>query len=62
VWANWRLLQASVALVDDVVAHELVHLLHKDHGRAFGATLGRVMPDHEERKRWLRATRPRLVW
>ncbi|MBN2575784.1 MAG: M48 family metallopeptidase [Deltaproteobacteria bacterium] len=51
-----------VALVDYVVAHELVHLSHEDHSRAFWAALGRVMPDHEERKRRLRAMGPRLVW
>lgn len=62
VRVNWRVLQAPVALVDYVVAHELVHLLHEDHGRAFWATLGRVMPDYEERKRRLRAMGPRLVW
>ena len=50
VRVNWRVLQCPVSLVDYVVAHELVHLLHEDHSRAFWATLGRVMPDYEERK------------
>jgi predicted metal-dependent hydrolase len=59
---NWRVLQAPVALVDYVVAHELVHLIHEDHSRAFWATLGRIMPDYEERKKRLRAMGPRLVW
>ena len=59
---NWRVLQAPVALMDYVVAHELVHLIHEDHSRAFWATLGRIMPDYEERKNRLRAMGPRLVW
>jgi hypothetical protein len=62
VRVNWRVLQAPVALVDYVVAHELVHLLHEHHGRAFWATLGRVMPDYEQRKKRLRAMGPRLIW
>jgi predicted metal-dependent hydrolase len=62
VRVNWRVLQAPVALVDYVVAHELVHLIHEDHSRAFWATLGRTMPDYEERKARLRAMGPRLVW
>jgi len=33
-----------------VVAHELVHLVHPDHGRKFWALLGRVMPDYEARR------------
>ncbi len=47
---NWRIIQAPVKLVDYVVAHELVHLVHPDHGRAFWALLGRVMPDYEGRR------------
>ena len=62
VRVNWRVLQAPVALVDYVVAHELVHLIHEDHSRAFWAALGRIMPDYEERKSRLRAMGPRLVW
>jgi predicted metal-dependent hydrolase len=59
---NWRILQCPVSLVDYVIAHELVHLIHEDHSRAFWATLGRIMPDYEERKNRLRAMGPRLVW
>jgi predicted metal-dependent hydrolase len=59
---NWRVLQCPVSLVDYVLAHELVHLIHEDHSRAFWAALGRIMPDYEERKRRLRAMGPRLVW
>jgi predicted metal-dependent hydrolase len=59
---NWRVLQCPASLVDYVVAHELVHLIHEDHSRAFWATLGRIMPDYEERKKRLRAMGPRLVW
>ena len=62
VRVNWRVLQAPVALVDYVVAHELVHLIHEDHSRDFWATLGRIMPDYEERKKRLREMGPRLVW
>lgn len=59
---NWRVLQCPVSLIDYVVAHELVHLIHEDHSRAFWATLGRIMPDYEERKKRLRDMGPRLVW
>ena len=36
---NWRIVQAPIALVDYVVLHELVHLIHSDHGREFWAKL-----------------------
>ena len=44
------------------VAHELVHLLHADHGRQFWRTLGRVMPDYAQRKERLGALGLRLEW
>jgi predicted metal-dependent hydrolase len=59
---NWRIVQASPRLIDYVVAHELVHLRHRDHGPAFWATLGRVMPDYETRREDLRRLGPSLVW
>lgn len=59
---NWRIVQASTRLVDYVIAHELVHLLHADHTREFWATLGRVMPDYEARREGLRKIGRLLVW
>jgi predicted metal-dependent hydrolase len=59
---NWRVLQCPVSLVDYVLAHELVHLVHEDHSRAFWATLGAIMPDYEERKKRLREMGSQLVW
>ena len=59
---NWRIIQAPMRLVDYVVAHEVVHLVHDDHGREFWAALGRLLPDYEARRERLRAEGPRLVW
>ena len=47
---NWKIIQAPMRLVDYVVAHELVHLIHTDHTKAFWARLGRAMPDYDRRK------------
>jgi predicted metal-dependent hydrolase len=59
---NWRIIQAPLRLVDYVVAHELCHLLHEGHGRAFWATLGRAMPDYEARRSRLVELGARLTW
>jgi len=59
---NWRIIQAPMSLVEYVVAHELVHLLHPDHTREFWATLGRTMPDYDGRKQRLREIGTRLGW
>ncbi len=59
---NFRIVQAPQKLVDYVVAHELVHLIHEDHGPAFWAALGRVMPDYDERREALRRLGGSLTW
>jgi predicted metal-dependent hydrolase len=48
--------------VDYVVVHELAHLLHPGHTRAYWAIVGRVMPDYEARKEALRRLGATLVW
>lgn len=59
---NWRVVQAPMRLVDYVVAHELVHLVHADHGKAFWGALGAAMNDSEARQSSLRCLGRALVW
>ena len=59
---NWRILQAPRTLVDYVLAHEVVHLVHDHHGAEFWAALGRIQPDYEARKVRLRTLGPELTW
>ncbi|QEL54690.1 M48 family metallopeptidase [Chromobacterium paludis] len=51
---NWRLVQAPLAVVDYVVAHELAHLEHMNHSPAFWAETARLYPGWREARRWLR--------
>lgn len=51
--AHWQLVQAPTAAFEYVVAHELVHLAHRNHSPAFWATLARLLPDWVERKAML---------
>lgn len=50
---HWRLIQAPTPALEYVVAHEVTHLLHRNHSPAFWATLGRSLPDWAERKSML---------
>lgn len=59
VW-NWRIIQAPIAFIEYVLAHELVHVEHPYHGREFWAALGWMMPDYEERRKRLRVLGPAL--
>ncbi len=38
-----------------VLVHELCHLVHMDHSKAFYSLLGTILPDHRERKKLLSA-------
>jgi len=52
----WRLVKAPPALVDYVVCHELAHLRHMNHSRAFWAEVERQCPDYRALRRQLFAT------
>jgi len=51
---NWRLVQAPLALIDYVAAHELAHLVHLDHSPRFWAQVAELCPDALARRVELR--------
>lgn len=51
---NWRLVQAPLALIDYVAAHELAHLVHLDHSPRFWALVAELCPDALARRAELR--------
>ena len=53
VRVHWRLIQAPAAAMEYVVAHEVTHLVHRNHEPEFWATLARTLPDWAERKMML---------
>lgn len=59
---NWRIVQAAPYLQDYVLAHEIAHLSHRDHGRQFWALLGSLMPDYESRRVELARIGGRFIW
>ncbi len=44
---NWRLVKASAAEIDYVVAHEVAHLKHLNHSRDFWQLVAQIYPDFE---------------
>lgn len=51
---NWRIVMAPMSLVDYVVAHEVCHLVVRNHSSAFWKLFGTVLPDYEARRARLR--------
>ncbi len=54
LYFNWRLMLASMAVLDYLVVHELCHLRQRGHGRRFWRLVAAVLPDFEEREAMLR--------
>ena len=51
---NWRLVMAPAAVQHYVVAHELAHLRHMDHGAGFWAFVAELTPHERFAEDWLR--------
>jgi predicted metal-dependent hydrolase len=59
-WGSWTpsgrislnpdLIRAPIACIDYVITHELIHLIHHNHGQAFYELLETLMPDWRSRK------------
>ena len=47
---NPDLIRAPMPCIDYVITHELIHLAHPNHGRAFYELLDAMMPDWQNRK------------
>ncbi|MEM0360062.1 MAG: SprT family zinc-dependent metalloprotease [Candidatus Diapherotrites archaeon] len=51
---NWRLIAAPRPVIEYIAVHELCHLRHRNHSKAFWAEVARHMPEYKEQERWLR--------
>lgn len=50
---SWRLMAYPQEAVDYVIVHELAHIVHKNHSKAFYAYIARYLPDYKARERLL---------
>jgi len=51
---SWRLVLAPPEVIDYVIVHELVHLVHHNHSKRFWNAVAAFMPDYQEKREWLR--------
>ncbi len=55
---NWRCIMAPLKVLDYIVVHEMAHLEHFNHSKAFWNKVKVVKPDYEEGKAWLKKFGP----
>ncbi len=53
---TFRLLYCPMEIVEYVVIHELAHIRHKNHSKAFWQEVERYLPDWKERRKRLKAS------
>jgi hypothetical protein len=50
----WNIIMAPEPVLDYLVVHELCHLLHHNHSLEYWKLVSTLVPDHKERRKWLR--------
>ena len=51
---SWRIIMASLSIIDYVLIHELIHIKEKNHSRRFWNELESIIPDYREHRLWLK--------
>lgn len=51
---NWKIGFAPVEVIDYLIIHEMCHLKHMNHGKAFWAMVEQFDPAYKVHKRWLK--------
>ncbi|HBQ44387.1 MAG TPA: hypothetical protein DD716_01870 [Thiomicrospira sp.] len=50
---NWRLAMAPISVIEYVIIHELCHLIHPNHSKAYWAEVVKYCPNYSIEKSWL---------
>ena len=51
---NWRLILMKKSVIDYIIIHELCHIAHMNHSKAFWSLVEKYDPKYKENKLWLK--------
>jgi predicted metal-dependent hydrolase len=51
---NYLLMMAPISVIEMVIAHELAHVMHKNHSKDFYRLLQTIMPEYKQADVWLK--------
>ncbi|SPF42900.1 conserved hypothetical protein [Syntrophobacter sp. SbD1] len=50
----WNIIMAPEQILDYLIVHELCHMVHHNHSAEYWGLVESIIPDHRERRKWLR--------
>lgn len=59
---NWLIMGAPKAVIDYLICHELSHLKHPNHSKAFWSQVRKMYPDYEIHQAWLKQNGVAISW
>jgi predicted metal-dependent hydrolase len=51
---SWRIIMASLSVIDYILIHELVHIKEKNHSKRFWGHVESILPDYRRQRLWLK--------
>ncbi|TSE08045.1 M48 family metallopeptidase [Aquimarina algiphila] len=51
---HWKCAMAPIDVLNYIVAHELVHIIHPNHTKAFWNDLDKIIPNYDKQLQWLK--------
>ncbi len=51
---NWKIIMASISVLDYIITHELCHLFYQNHSPEYWKKVQSIIPDYRKKRDWLR--------
>jgi len=61
IYFNWKCVMAPMVVLDYLIIHELVHLEHPNHSRAFWDKVSTICPNYQQQEAWLKRNGVRMT-